>query len=70
MVKEGGEKMYCPSILPPAGGGLVVGITGLIAGYVLNNWLIIGISLLIMFIILFCFIRLQLGERKIRKKKN
>lgn len=62
--------MYCPSILPPAGGGLVVGTTGLIAGYVLNNWLIIGISLLIMFIILFCFIRLQLGERKIRKKKN
>ena len=62
--------MYCPSILPPAGGGLAVGITGLIAGYVLNNWLIIGISLLIMFIILFCFIRLQLGERKIRKKKN
>ena len=61
--------MYRPPVVPPTG-GLVVGITGLVAGYVLNNWLIIGISLLIMFIILFCFIRLQLGERKIRKKKN
>jgi len=38
--------------------------------YVLSNWLIVGISLLIILIILFCFIRLCLGERKIRKNKN
>ncbi len=62
--------MYCPSILPPAGGGLVVGITGLIAGYVLNNWLILSVSLLIISIILFYFIRLRLGERKIKKTKD
>lgn len=59
--------MYRPPVLPPTGGGLVLGTTGLIAGYVLNNWLIVGISLLIMSIILFCFVRLYLGEKKIRK---
>lgn len=61
--------MYRPPVVPPTG-GLVVGTTGLVAGYVLNNWLIVGISLLIMLIILFCFVRLYLGEKRIRKNKN
>lgn len=61
--------MYRPPVLPPTGGGLVVGTAGLIAG-VLNNWLILSISLLIMSIILFYFIRLRLGERKIKKTKD
>ncbi len=62
--------MYHPPVLPPTGGGLVVGTTGLIAGYVLNNWLILSVSLLIISIILFYFIRLRLGERKIKKTKD
>ncbi len=62
--------MYRPpvSVLPPTGGGVLIGTAGLIAGYILNNWLIVGISLLIIAIIIFCFVRLYLGEKRLENE--
>jgi len=59
--------MYNPPVLPATGGGLV-GTAGLVAGYVLSNWLIIGVSILVIAITFFCFLRLRQGEKNFRNK--
>ncbi len=59
--------MYGPS-LPSTGGGFVLSASGLIFGSFISNWIVIGISLVLMIIIGVAFYRLIKGQRKLSQR--
>jgi len=59
--------MYPSPTLPSTGGGLIAGSAGLIMGSVWGNLLIVIVSMIIIGLTAFRFIRLRHGEKKLSR---
>lgn len=63
--------MYGPPTIPSTGGGWLVGpLAGMVLGVSVGSWFIALLSLLLIGMILFAFVSLRRGEKRLQRIKH